>query len=129
MLSGTIVGPYARTVTAEKLKFWFALVGHEPDPVRYEVTVDRIQRTAAYRRRPLFGDKPGTHRANFNAYRIPDDLSAYRALAFPRFKGDRFPAAALSMLEGEDVADVTRVRLIGLLPNPKETSCCTSSHP
>ena len=116
MLSGTIVGPYARTVTEWKLKFWFALVGHEPEPIRYEVTINDHGRVE-YRRRPLFGEKPGSHRSNFNAYRIPEDLSVYPSVELPRFKGDSFTDAALSLLSGKDVADLTRVRLVGILPD------------
>jgi hypothetical protein len=116
VLSGTIVGPYARCITEWKLKFWFALVvGKGLKPIRYEVTVDRLNRKHAFRRRAYF-DSPGAHRTNFSRYLLPDDLSMFPSVAFPRFKGDDFIRAAISLLDGDDIADVTRVRLVGLLP-------------
>lgn len=111
-----IVGPYAWQVTRDKLKFWFVFVAADGWQVRQEVTIDRLTRALASRSRPVF-DTQGTHSANFKRFPIPNDLSAYPSLAYPRGnKGGLIADAAISLLTGEDLADATRVRFFGILP-------------
>ena len=116
MMEHLLIGPYARQVTASKLKFWFVFIGEAGFQSRQEVTVDEVTRRAAARSRPYF-DVPQTYSSNFERYKIPADIYAYPSLDFPRFKGDRLVDAAISLLTGEDIADATRVRMVGVLPD------------
>lgn len=112
-----LVGPYGRMSTESYLKFWF-------------VRLDQVH-SSKDRYLVLFGTQPHLRTgrsqrmgsglaagATHKKFAIPADLSRYPSIAYPRFKNDRLERAMESMLTGLDVADVTRVRLLGLLPDP-----------
>lgn len=107
-LAHTLVGPYARQVTPWKLKFWFVLINDEFfHHKRYSLEFDG--RSARMWRRD-------ESVAAFRKHAVPEDLSTFPAITYPRHKGDRLEDAAMSMLVGDDVADVLRLRLTGILP-------------
>lgn len=120
-MNGLLIGPYAKQVTPSKLKFWFVLQRGDVDVMRYEVTIDGSDRKLTSRARRTYEGKVPKQASNFEKYKIPDDLSAYPSVSYPRFKGDKLADAAGSLLRGHDLADVLRVKLVGELPNP-ETS-------
>jgi hypothetical protein len=118
MASGTLIGPYARQVTGTKLKFWLVQVFEDGSRSRYEVSIDTFDKRVKARHRPIFKGKVPSHSSNFNDYLIPDDLDLFPSALFPRFYNDKIADAALTLLRGQDIADVTRVRMIGILPEP-----------
>lgn len=115
MPDALLIGPYARQVTGTKLKFWFVQQFMDGTTSRYEVAIDTHDKKLKARHRPYFSKVP-THSSNFNNFLIPDDLAAFPSAPFPRFYKDRIADAAKSMLQGQDIADLTRVMLIGALP-------------
>ena len=119
MASGLLIGPYARQITGSKVKFWFALDDVQDCMCsRYEVSIDTFDKRVKARHRPIYLGKVPTHSSNFNDYLIPDDLDDFPSVEFPRFPRDKIADAALTLLRGQDIADVTRVRMIGVLPEP-----------
>ncbi|QPC87126.1 hypothetical protein GA830_10510 [Mesorhizobium sp. NBSH29] len=117
-----LVGPYARQVTASKLKFWFALVHEDGSALhgRYEVHIDANDRALKARARPVTSPKgPTSHSSLFAKYAVPEDLSPYPCVGYPRFKGDKLADAAATLLAGVDVSDAARVRIVGQLPSTK----------
>lgn len=144
MPTGLMIGPYARQIIASaytvagpvgpgmalgRLKFWFAF---KPDrstgTIRYEALIGRGDSTFAMKRRPYFGSAAPRYGANFHGYRLPEDLSPFPALIL--HKGETLASTALALLRDEDIADVTRMRLVGALPTrqawrQQETDPCT----
>lgn len=134
-MPGLLIGPYARQVTGTKLKFWFALkVAVDGRIMRYEIAIDTFTRKPDARQRPIYPGKVPTHSSNFNEYLPPSDLSPYPCVEWPRFPRDKMSDAALTLLRGQDIADFTRVRMIGVLPEPAKhgkpgDTPCTSNQP
>lgn len=115
-------GPYARQVTGWRLKFWFAMTGHPEGDRRYELSYDGSKQGPVSRFRGTRGDQNArrcTPLPGFRKFLLPDDLTCYPSIAYPRFAGDRIEQAMLSMLPPEAVADMTLVRMLGVsaLPN------------
>lgn len=109
----TLVGPYRRQLLGDcRLKFWFALVHGDGRALhrRYELLFIRGEGAARYRVR---GDSDDTR---FRDYAIPEDLSPFPALTFPRHKGDRLLPAMQAMLSGDDLADAIRLSRFGAMP-------------
>lgn len=120
----TVAGPVGPDLALGRLKFWYAFKPTKSAPImRYEALIGRGDSTFAMRRR---------HSPNFHNYRLPEDLTAFPSL--PLKKGDTLATAALALLRGEDIAGVTRMRLIGALPTRQiwhltENETCTSNQP
>jgi hypothetical protein len=111
--ANTLVGPYGRQELAGyRIKFWFALVDGTGGRLhqRYELLFTKGEAIPRWRAR---GDSEDT---TFREHAIPDDLSSFPALTFPRHKGDRLMAAMQSMLVGEDLADAVRLARFGVMP-------------
>ena len=144
MPSGTLIGPYARQIIwghnaavggilSGSLKFWFAFKSTRSHNIlRYEAKLALREDTFSMRKRPYHAGAAPKYGANFHAYRLPEDLSAFptRTLA----KGETLSAAAFALLQGDDIADVTRFRIIGALPTRQawhqpEINTCTSDQP
>lgn len=109
----TLVGPYARQLlSGYRLKFWFAFVHGDGGALhqRYELLFTKGEAIPRCRAR---GDTEDT---TFRDHAIPDDLSSFPALTFPRHKGDRLMAAMQSMLVGQDLADAVRLARFGIMP-------------
>lgn len=114
-----LIGPYAKQVTGSKLKFWFALDDAQDCRCsRYEVSIDTFDKKIKARHRPEYLGRVPSHCSNFNDYLIPEDLDDFPCVDFPRFPRDKIADAALTLLRGQDIADITRVRMIGILPPP-----------
>lgn len=119
-----MVGPYGRQLThtfsggaiTGRLKFWFAFRNDDGTTDRYEAMIGKGDRTFKIRNRPIFAGRAPRYSANFHDFRIPEDLTAYPAASFPRFRRDKIADAAMALLQSEDIADVTRIRLVGTLP-------------
>ena len=146
MPKGIMIGPYARQIVtglwpppgsdgsalAPRLKFWFALSQPNGKVRRYEALIGYRFKTFQTKHRPYFGRPAPKYNANFNDYRLPEDLSAFPSI--PLNKGDTLATVALALLRGEDIADVTRMRLIGALPTRQiwhltENETCISDQP
>lgn len=146
MPKGIMIGPYARQIVtglchppgtdgyaiSSRLKFWFALSQPNGKVRRYEALIGYRFKTFQTKHRPYFGSPAPKYNANFNDYRLPEDLSAFPSI--PLNKGDTLATVALALLRGEDIADVTRMRLIGALPTRQiwhltENETCTSDQP
>ena len=148
MPTGLMIGPYARQIIASaytvagtvgpdmaigRLKFWFAFKPNGTgSTIRYEALIGRGDSTFAMKRRPYFGSAAPKYSANFHDYRLPEDLSPFSALIL--HKGETLASTALALLRGDDIADVTRMRLLGALPTRQawqkpETDPCTSKQP
>lgn len=145
MPTGIMIGPYARqlvisaytvagSVTGDmaigRLKFWFALSQQNGQIKRYEALIGKGSSTFDVRHRPYFGSRAPKYGANFHDYRLPEDLSGFPSL--PLVRGETLASTALALLQGEDIADVTRMRLVGALPTrqawqPIGDQPCTSS--
>lgn len=109
-----IHGPYARQVLADgqRLKFWF--VQKTGDRVnRFELLFQSSSARGRTRGRPI-DIKPSRHASAFLKHLPPRNLSAYSSCAFPRHPGDTLAAAASSLLQGEDLADATRLIRFGI---------------
>jgi hypothetical protein len=112
--SGNLYGPYARQVVSGRLKFWFALVTEHGEVRRYEVVFEKGSRRGSARYRAYAEGNPPQYGANFEAYRVPDDLSRFPAV--PYVKGALIKDTARALLTGEDAADVLRLALTGEPP-------------
>lgn len=112
--AGTLVGPYSRQVLGTRLKLWFALVPIYGNVRRYEVVFDPRKAPVVRLRHFAPGVSPGGLKF-FAKQGVPDDLSPYPSTHYPRHKGDNLADAVLSLLTGDELADVTRLR-IGIPP-------------
>ncbi|EUB97280.1 hypothetical protein PMI07_000856 [Rhizobium sp. CF080] len=119
MPTGLLIGPYARQVVFGRLKFWFAFRSDEGKTLRYEALIGPRDKTFKMRARDHWGAKAPKYGANFHDYRLPEDLSPFPQLSYPRFPRDKLADAAFSMVRGTDIADLTRLR-IGLPIDPAE---------
>ena len=106
-------GPYARQdmradAKIYRIKFWFGLMGDFPS-LRYELICDRGEPVPKFRQRGMAN--------SFKRHALPDDLSRYPSVAYPRHKGDRLELAMQSLIsEPDDVADVLRLTRFGIAP-------------
>lgn len=117
---GILHGPYGWQVVGGRLKFWFAFTEDDGAGIlRYEGLIGRGDKTLKMRNRPYFEDGAPKYSANFENFRLPEDLTPFPTLPFPRHEGDRLAYAAMSMLHGDHVANLARLRLgVPLTPPP-----------
>jgi hypothetical protein len=111
-MQGRLIGPYARQVTATRLKFWVA-VRNGAGLRRYEVAVDTMSRMLSSRHRRFDYPTGSEYASNFVDYLIPVDLTGCPSTDLA---GRDLKIALLDLLTDEDKADVVRVKIFGLLP-------------
>lgn len=117
MPTGLLIGPYARQVVGDRLKFWFAFkLDDGAGLVRYEGAIDP-RKPLKMRNRGYFKDVLPRESCAFQRFAIPDDLAPYPALSYPRFSRDNINVAAVEMLRPQYIVDLTRAR-IGIPPQP-----------
>lgn len=141
MPTGWMFGPYARQIThgtqsgewkiIPRLKFWFAFRPQKGGPdIRYEAVIGQGDSTLAIKRRPYYGSPAPKYTASFHEYRLPEDMELFDSLFIPR--GETLSNTCFALLRGEDIADVTRMRLLGVVPTsqawqPTGDTPCTSN--
>ena len=106
-----LIGPYARQrMDWDRIKFWFAMIGHREGTRRYELAY------TLSRREPISRYRGGADDTSFRSHALPADLSPFPSIAYPRHAGDKLELAMQSMLCGEDLADAVRLTRFGIMP-------------